>query len=92
MNQKIDKDVPEEMRAVAYLFNLSLEMQRTSSDGPAGWVKLLHPCGECQGFIYLGRPLEELVSLCQKLEVHHAGFEHRAHRELRYPYNQPFKK
>lgn len=76
MNQKIDERVPEEMRALAWLFNHTLEVQ-TMSGGTASAYTLRHGCGECQGFIFMGRPLEELASLCQKLEIHHAGFEHK---------------
>lgn len=75
MNQKIDPRVPEEMRALAWLFNHTLEVAALQ-DGSWSSFILRHGCGECQGFIYSGRPLEELADLCRKLEIHHAGWKH----------------
>lgn len=91
MNQKIDPNVPEEMRALAWLFNHTLESHR-HLDGPSLTFILRHGCGECQGFIYSGRPLEELADLCKKLEQHHAGWKHKDTRKVIWPYDQPFKK
>lgn len=76
MNQKIDPNVPEEMRALAWLFNQTLEMQRSIEGFTASQFILRHGCGECLGYIYTGRPLEELADLCKKLEEHHVSWKH----------------
>ena len=76
MNQKIDPNVPEEMRALAWLFNHTLESQPGWQGRGVGQYILRHGCGECLGYICPGRPLEELTDLCQALEEHHAGWKH----------------
>lgn len=85
MNLKDDPRVPEEMRALAWLYNLTIEMQVPIDGGPSAAFNLRHPCGECMGFIYEGRPLEELNDLCKKLEAHHAGFDHKQTRNMGWP-------
>lgn len=76
MNQKKDALVPEEMHAVAWMFNHTVEAQVGYQGYGIGQYVLRHGCGECLGFIYPGRPLEELVELCKSLEQHHASFRH----------------